>query len=91
MISRVFRAVLLVLLALISMQDRSGAQDHERPYFMPPTERDRLHDLILKEAWAKADYARLKKSPQQAMALLLHSFMHWRATPGTPPLLNSGC
>ena len=63
MISRVFRAVLLVLLALITMQDqRSGAQAHERPYFMPPVERDRLHGLILKEAWAKADLARSQKS-----------------------------
>ena len=62
MISRVFRAVLLVLLALITMQDqRSGAQAHERPYFMPPVERDRLHGLIFKEAWAKADLARLKR------------------------------
>src|SRR5262249_20858612 len=61
--SRVFRAVLLVLLALITMQDqRSGARAHERPYFLPPVERDRLHGLISKEAWAKADYARLKSA-----------------------------
>ena len=45
------------------MQDqRVGAQAHERPYFMPPAERDRLHGLILKEAWAKADLARLKRA-----------------------------
>jgi len=62
MISRLLRAVLLVLLALITMQDqRSGARAHERPYFMPPVERDRLHGLIFKEAWAKADHARLKR------------------------------
>src|SRR4030095_8347843 len=27
---------------------------------MPPVERDRLHGLISKEAWARADHARLK-------------------------------
>jgi hypothetical protein len=63
MIRRVLGAGLLALLALISTQhQRVGAQEHERPYFMPPMERDRLHDLILKEAWAKADHARLKKA-----------------------------
>jgi Heparinase II/III-like protein len=60
---RVIRAVLLALLTLIIMQDqRSGARAHERPYFMPPVERDRLHGLILKEGWAKEDYARLKSA-----------------------------
>jgi hypothetical protein len=39
-----------------------SAQEHERPYFMPPVERDRLHDLILRQAWGKTDYARLKKA-----------------------------
>ena len=29
---------------------------------MPPAERDRLHDLILKQSWANTDYARLKKT-----------------------------
>ena len=60
-IPRVVRALLLALLTLITMQDqRSGAQAHERPYFMPSVERGRLHDVISKEAWAKADHARLK-------------------------------
>ena len=60
---RVIRAVLLALLTLIIMQDqRSGARAHERPYFMPLVERDRLHGLILKEGWAKEDYARLKSA-----------------------------
>jgi hypothetical protein len=59
MICRLVRAVSLALLTLITMQDqRSGAQTLERPYFMPPAERDRLHNLISKEAWAKADLAR---------------------------------
>ena len=61
MIRLVVGAVLLALLSVISIQDhRSVAQARERPYFMPPAERDRLHDQILKEAWAKADLARLK-------------------------------
>ncbi len=47
-------AMLLAVLALISMQNqRSGAREHERPYFMPPVERNRLHDLISKESWAR--------------------------------------
>jgi hypothetical protein len=63
LIPRVLGAVLLALLALITLQDqRSGARGQERPYFMPPGERDRLHGLISKEAWAKADHARLKKA-----------------------------
>jgi hypothetical protein len=61
MIRRLVKAVLLAL--LMSMQDhRSAAQAHERPYFMPPVERDRLHGLISKEAWAKADHARLTRA-----------------------------
>jgi hypothetical protein len=63
MIRCLVRAVLLALLALMIMQDhRSGARAHERPYFMPPAERDRLHGLISKEAWAKADHTRLKRA-----------------------------
>jgi hypothetical protein len=63
MIGRSVRAVLLALLALIIMQDhRTGARALERPYFMPALERDRLHGLILKEAWAKADHERLRKA-----------------------------
>jgi hypothetical protein len=57
------RVVLLALLALLATQDQlSGDRAHERPYFMPPVERDRLHGLILKEAWAKADHTRLKRA-----------------------------
>ena len=62
-IRRVVGAGLLALLALVSTQhQRVGAQEHVRPYFMPPVERDRLHGLILNEAWAKADLARLRKA-----------------------------
>ncbi len=54
---------LLGALALISTQTRRGAaQDHVRPYFMPPVERDRLDELILRQAWAKTDYTRLKNA-----------------------------
>src|SRR6266516_3038568 len=52
-----------LLIALISIQGGwGGARAHERPYFMPPMERDRLHALVLTEPWARADYARLKKA-----------------------------
>ena len=63
MISHVLSAGLLGVLALVSTQDEWGrAQAHERPYFMPSVEHDRLHELILKETWAKADQARLQKA-----------------------------
>jgi hypothetical protein len=92
MICRLVRAVLLALLTLITMQDqRSGAQDHERPYFMPSVERDRLHGLILKEAWAKADHARLKRAASTGDGFALHFFTPSMATPGMPPSLNNGC
>jgi hypothetical protein len=63
MTRRAAGARLLAALALINTQgQRGGAREHERPYFMPPVERDRLHDLILKQAWAKTDHERLKKA-----------------------------
>ena len=47
MIRRLLRALLLALLAVITMQDHwSGARAYERPYFMPRVEQDRLHSLI---------------------------------------------
>jgi len=52
---------LIGALALTQVQ-RAGAQSRERPYFMPPVERHRLHDLILRQSWANTDYARLKKA-----------------------------
>src|SRR5215469_15801524 len=53
---------LVAALALINTKiQRTSAQEHRRPYFMPPEERRRLLDLILRQPWAKADYARLKK------------------------------
>src|SRR5262245_58521080 len=61
-IRRVLAAALLAVL-LISTQDQQAlAQQHMRPYFMPPAEREVLRDLILKQPWAKADYERLKKA-----------------------------
>ena len=56
----------MILLALLASVSRQGqwvyARAHERPYFMPPAERDRLQDLILNEAWARTDFARLRKA-----------------------------
>ena len=46
-------------LTFIQVQ-RGSAQDHKRPYFMPPSEREFLHDLILKQSWAKTDYERIR-------------------------------
>jgi hypothetical protein len=40
---------------------RASAQGHKRPYFMPPSEREFLHDLILKQSWARTDYERLRE------------------------------
>src|SRR5262245_8420640 len=63
MLRHVLRAGLLALVALISVDHQQVyAQAHGRPYFMPAAERDRLHDLILKQTWAQADLARLRKS-----------------------------
>jgi hypothetical protein len=36
------------------------APSHDRPYFMPAAERDRIRGLIQKEAWARAEHDRLK-------------------------------
>jgi hypothetical protein len=52
---------LIAALSIVTAKIRqSGAQGHKRPYFMTPEERERLHDLILRQSWAKTDYARLK-------------------------------
>ena len=61
-VCRTFRAGLLALLVVFTQNQPAGAQARERPYFMPSVERERLHELILKEAWAKADHARLQKA-----------------------------
>ena len=45
----------------LTLVQRGSAQIRERPYFMPPAERGRLRDLILKQSWAKTEYERLKK------------------------------
>jgi hypothetical protein len=52
---------LLAVLAVLNSNNRlSSAQEHKRPYFMPPSEREFLHDLILKRSWAKTDYERMR-------------------------------
>jgi hypothetical protein len=62
-VRHVLGAGLLVLLAVVSTQSELDAvQAHERPYFMSAVERDRLHELISKEAWAEADHAKLKRA-----------------------------
>jgi len=33
---------------------------HERPYFMPPAERQRILDLVRTQTWAKAEHERLR-------------------------------
>jgi len=54
---------LLAALILVNTNNqRATAQEQKRPYFMPPEARDRLYELILRESWAKTDYARLKKA-----------------------------
>jgi Heparinase II/III-like protein len=59
--SRRFALGALPILSALTYM-RVSAQGRERPYFMPPTDRNRLQNSILDETWAKADYARLKKS-----------------------------
>jgi hypothetical protein len=41
-------------------QPAKDAPSHDRPYFMPGSERDRLRGLIAREEWARAEYARVK-------------------------------
>ena len=63
MVRHVLVAGLLVLMTVVSTQSELGdGQARERPYFMPSIERERLHELILKEAWAEADHEQLEKA-----------------------------
>ena len=72
---------LVAALAFINTKNqRTDAQERRRPYFMPLEERRRLLDLILRQPWAEADYARLKRSPPRAMASPVRSFMSSMAT-----------
>jgi hypothetical protein len=90
MIRRLVKAVLLAL--LMSMQDhRSAAQAHERPYFMPPVERDRLHGLISKEAWAKADHARLTRAASTGDGFAAAFLYALDGDPRDAASLNNGC
>lgn len=49
-------------LSALAYMQHGDSQGRERPYFMPPSDRNRLQKLILNEPWAKADYVRLNKS-----------------------------
>jgi hypothetical protein len=63
MVPYMLQAGLLALLVMVSMHDQSArAQARERPYFMPSVERGRLHQLISKEGWAKANHERLTEA-----------------------------
>jgi len=42
-----------------------GAPSHDRPYFMPQDERDRIRELIQREVWAKEEYARVKAAAEK--------------------------
>src|SRR5262245_18709534 len=55
--------ILLALLVSVKLLDHHVvARDHERPYFMPAAERDRVHAAIATEVWAKTDFAKLRKA-----------------------------
>jgi hypothetical protein len=58
------RISLPLLLALLAGSALHGQEKdvpkHDRPYFMPAAERDRIRALVRKEAWAKAEHARLR-------------------------------
>jgi len=55
--------ILLALMVSVSLLDhRAAAREHERPYFMPPAERDRVHAAIATEVWAKTEFAKLRKA-----------------------------
>src|SRR5947209_2134420 len=59
-------ATLLPLVLLVAAVPTQGqekdAPSHDRPFFMPAAERDRLRALVQKDAWAKADHKRLRKA-----------------------------
>jgi len=84
--------MLLALLVLITMQDyRGGAQAHERPYFMPSVERDRLHGLISKGGWAKEDYARLKSAASTGDGFAAGFLYALDGDPRDAAIANNGC
>jgi hypothetical protein len=43
----------------------ADAPTHGRPFFMPATERERLHTLIKNEKWAAADYDRMRAAAKK--------------------------
>jgi len=57
------RAAALLCLLLVARWTLGGEKDapsHGRPFFIPKAERDRIHALIEREAWAKEECARAK-------------------------------
>ena len=52
-------AWLLILVVILIHSYAFAAQHREHPYFMPPSERERLYGLISNQSWAKSDYLRL--------------------------------
>jgi hypothetical protein len=53
-------ATLAALLPAALFAQPKDAPAHGRPYFMPPAERERLHGLVAREDWARAEHGRLK-------------------------------
>jgi hypothetical protein len=62
------RALLLPsLLTIVTMACAADSHPpgHERPFFMPRTERERIRQLVQTEAWAKAEYAKLRETAER--------------------------
>jgi len=54
------KGLLAALAVLNSKNTLRSAQERKRPYFMPPSEREFLRELILKQPWAKTDYEQMR-------------------------------
>lgn len=48
-----------------SFTQAEDSPSHDRPYFMPQSERDRIFSLIQQEDWAKAEYKRVKEAAEK--------------------------
>jgi hypothetical protein len=81
-----------VLLALISTdRQQVSAQGTNGPISCQQVERDRLHDLILKQAWGQGGPARLKKSASVGDGFAAAFLYALDGDPRTLPSLNNGC